>query len=123
MDRDDHQAEPSWHGRPFSRRKFLAGAAGLSAGAMLGRMPSIAYAVGTEGGLHGIPLRGMDVTTTNRLAEGRFGAMFKQLPAFAPPDDLLKGLAATMVEDQTIPDDMNLNTSPRLFAGFTFIGQ
>jgi hypothetical protein len=28
-----------------------------------------------------------------------------------------------MVEDQAIPDDQNLNTSPRLFAGFTFIGQ
>ena len=123
MKRDDRQAEPSPHGHPFSRRGFLAGAAGLSAGAMLGRMPSIAYAVGTEGGLHGVPLRGMYLTTKNRLAEGRFGAMFKQLPAFAPSDDLLKGLAATMVEDQTIPDDMNLNTSPRLFAGFTFIGQ
>ena len=28
-----------------------------------------------------------------------------------------------MVEDQTVPDDSHLNTSPRLFAGFTFIGQ
>jgi hypothetical protein len=28
-----------------------------------------------------------------------------------------------MVEDQTVPDDNHLNTSPRLFAGFTFIGQ
>ena len=123
MTRDDQQAEPIWQGRPFSRRGFLAGAAGLSAGAMLGRMPSIAHAVGTDGGLHGVPLRGMYLTSKNRLAEGRFGAMFKQLPAFAPPDDLLRDLAATMVEDQTIADDMNLNTSPRLFAGFTFIGQ
>ena len=65
----------------------------------------------------------MYLTSKDRLAEGRFGSMFKKLPAFAPPDDLLSGLAATMVEDQTIPDDDNLNTSPRLFAGFTFIGQ
>ena len=28
-----------------------------------------------------------------------------------------------MVEDQAVPDDQHLNTSPRLFAGFTFIGQ
>src|SRR5687768_11645978 len=28
-----------------------------------------------------------------------------------------------MVEDQSVPDDDHLNTSPRLFAGFTFIGQ
>ena len=49
--------------------------------------------------------------------------MFKRLPAFAPRDDLLDGLARTMVEDQTVPDDNHLNTSPRLFAGFTFIGQ
>ena len=123
MERDDRQEDPSRQGRSVSRRGFLAGAAGLSAGVMLGRIPRIAYAVGTEGGLHGVPLRGMYLTTKNRLAEGRFGAMFKQLPAFAPPDDLLQALATTMVEDQTIPDDMNLNTSPRLFAGFTFIGQ
>ena len=123
MNADDRQAEPSWHDRPFSRRGFLAGVAGLSAGAMLGRMPTAAYAVGAEGGLHGVPLRGMYLTTKNRLAEGRFGAMFKKLPAFAPRDDLLVGLAQTMVEDQTIPGDEFLNTNPRLFAGFTFIGQ
>ena len=73
--------------------------------------------------MHGVPLRGMYLTSKDRLAEGRFGSMFKKLPPFAPPDDLLSGLASSMVEDQTIPDDENLNTSPRLFAGFTFIGQ
>jgi len=65
----------------------------------------------------------MYLTSKDRLVEGRFGAMFKRLPAFAPPDDLLTGLAKTMVEDQTTPDDDKLNTSPRLFAGFTFIAQ
>jgi hypothetical protein len=65
----------------------------------------------------------MFLTSKDRLAEGRFGTMFKRLPAFAPPDNLLTGLANTMVEDQTVPDDTHLNTSPRLFAGFTFIGQ
>ena len=57
----------------------------------------------------------------NPLAEGRFGAMFKRLPAFAPSDTLLTSLAQTMVEQDT--SDTFLNTSTRLFAGFTFIGQ
>src|SRR3954451_25449787 len=53
--------------------------------------------------------------------------MFKKLPAFAPPDDLLDGLARTMVEplpaDPPPAVDPFANTSTRLFAGFTFIGQ
>src|SRR3954465_7833881 len=121
MNADGDQVEPSWHDRPFSRRGFLAGVAGVSAGAMLGRVAGAAYAVGAEGGLHGVPLRGMYLTTKDRLAEGRFGVMFKKLPAFAPRDDLLVGLANTMVEEST--DDRFLNTNPNLFAGFTFIAQ
>jgi hypothetical protein len=124
MDSHDRPAGRGWYHRHFSRRKFIAGAAGLSAGAVVGgQLPTVAHAAETGDGLHGVELRGMYLTTKDRLAEGRFGAMFKKLPAFAPPDDLLEGLAKAMVEDQTIPDDDNLNTSPRLFAGFTFIGQ
>jgi hypothetical protein len=63
----------------------------------------------------------MFLTSKDRLAEGRFGAMFKRLPAFAPRDDLLDALARTMVEPDN--SDNFLNTSTRLFAGFTFIGQ
>src|SRR4051812_2511268 len=121
MDAGDCQAGRIWHDRRVSRRGVIGGVAGLSAGAMLSRVPCVAHAAGTTGGLHGVPLRGMDLTSTNRLAEGRFGAMFKKLPAFAPRDDLLVGLASTMVEETT--GDEFLNTSPRLFAGFTFIGQ
>jgi hypothetical protein len=123
MSADDHLHETNWHGRPFSRRGFLAGAAGLSAGAMVGRWPTLALGAPAADGLHGIELRGMYLTSADRLAEGRFGTMFKRLPPFAPRDDLLEGLARTMVEDQTVPDDNHLNTSPRLFAGFTFVGQ
>jgi hypothetical protein len=123
MNADDRTPGPSWHERPFSRRGFLAGVAGLSAGAMVGRAPVAAHAAEVPDGLHGVPLRGMYLTSKDRLAEGRFGAMFKRLPPFAPRDDLLDGLARTMVEDQAVPDDNHLNTSPRLFAGFTFIGQ
>ena len=123
MDADDRQLGRSWPNSRFSRRGLLAGMAGLSAGAMLSRLPAAASAAEATGGLHGVPLRGISLTSTNRLAEGRFGLMFKRLPAFAPRDDLLVGLANSMVEDQTVPDDNHLNTSPRLFAGFTFIGQ
>jgi Animal haem peroxidase len=123
MNADDRGARRNWHDRRLSRRGFLAGAAGLSAGAMVGRWPTVTHAAEVAGGLHGVQLRGMYLTSKNRLAEGRFGAMFKRLPAFAPRDDLLDGLARTMVEDQTVPDDNHLNTSPRLFAGFTFVGQ
>jgi hypothetical protein len=123
MNADNRRGGRSWHESPFSRRGFLAGVAGVSAGAMVRRVPAVAYAADADGGLHGVPLRGMFLTSKDRLAEGRFGAMFKRLPAFAPRDDLLDGLARTMVEDQSVPDDSHLNTSPRLFAGFTFIGQ
>ena len=124
MTPDDRPAQPSWHDRRLSRRGFLAGtAAAVSAGTLVGRVPAVSHAVEGGSGLHGVELRGMYLTTKNRLAEGRFGTMFKQLPAFAPPDELLTNLAQTMVEDQTPPDDKHLNTSPVLFAGFTFIGQ
>ena len=120
---ENRRSEDTWHGRRFARRGFLAGAAGLSAGAIVARTLPPARAALTPDGLHGAELRGMYLTSKDRVAEGRFGAMFKKLPAFAPRDDLLEGLARTMVEDQAVPDDSFLNTSPRLFAGFTFIGQ
>ena len=120
----DRSARPSWHDRRLSRRGFLAGtAATVSAGALVGRVPAVSHAAEGGSGLHGVELRGMYLTSKNRLAEGRFGTMFKQLPAFAPSDELLTNLAQTMVEDQTVPDGNHLNTSPVLFAGFTFIGQ
>jgi Animal haem peroxidase len=126
MDSQDRPARPGWQHRPFSRRRFIGGAAALSAGAMAGaiaagRLPGVAHAEVGGSGLHGAELRGMYLTTKDRLAEGRFGLMFKRLPAYAPSDDLLTGLAQTMVEPDT--SDSFLNTSPRLFAGFTFIGQ
>jgi hypothetical protein len=121
MNANDRPVEPSSHDRRFSRRGFLAGAAALSAGAMVGRQGGVAHAQEGGSGLHGAQLRGMFLTSKNRLAEGRFGAMFKRLPAYAPPDDLLTGLAKTMVEPDT--GDSFLATGSRLFAGFTFIGQ
>jgi hypothetical protein len=122
MNGDDRPVEPSWPDRPFSRRGFLAGAAALSAGAMVGRQAGVAHAQEADSGLHGAQLRGMFLTSKDRLAEGRFGLMFKRLPAYAPSDDLLKGLAQTMVEPST-SDVFLADPNGRLKAGFTFIGQ
>jgi hypothetical protein len=125
MDAHDRAARRAWYHRHLSRRKFIAGAAGLSAGAVVGgQMPTVAHAA-PEGGLHGAELRGMYLTSKDRLAEGRFGAMFKKLPAFAPRDDLLIGLAQTMVEPDTSDAFLAATAAQggRLFAGFTFIGQ
>jgi hypothetical protein len=122
MNSHHRHARRGWHQRRFSRRKFVAGAAAVSAGAVVGgQLPSVAHAAPSADGLHGAELRGLYLTSKDRLAEGRFGAMFKKLPAFSPPDNLLDALARTMVE----PDDSDAqaNTSARLFAGFTFIGQ
>jgi hypothetical protein len=121
MSAGDRSARPSWHDRRFGRRGFLAGAAALSAGAVVGRQADVAQAATTGDGLHGVELRGMYLTSKDRLTEGRFGTMFKNLPAYSPPDDLLTKLAQTMVEPDN--SDAQLNTSPRLFAGFKFIGQ
>jgi hypothetical protein len=111
------------HHHPFSRRRFLGGMAALSAGVVAGRWPVATWAAESGDGLHGVELRGVTLTAKDRQAEGRFGTMFKKLPAYAPRDELLSDLSRTMVEDQSVPDDQHLNTSPQLFAGFTFIGQ
>jgi hypothetical protein len=121
MNPDERSTPPGWQHSRSSRRTFLAGAAALSSGALVGGLPSAAHAAEGGTGLHGAELRGMYLTTKDRLTEGRFGLMFKRLPAYAPPDTLLDGLAETMVEPDT--SDSFLNTNPRLFAGFTFIAQ
>jgi hypothetical protein len=123
MDSQDHPARPNGSDGRFSRRGFLAGAAALSAGAMVGsRQASVAHAQEGGSGLHGAQLRGTFLTSKDRLAEGRFGAMFKRLPAFAPPDTLLENLAKEMVEPDT-SDAFLAATNGRLKAGFTFIAQ
>jgi Animal haem peroxidase len=124
MHSQDGSSRRGWHHGRHSRRTFLAGAAALSAGALVGaRLPLGARAGAAEAGtaMHGAELRGMFLTSKDRLAEGRFGTMFKSLPAYSPPDALLDDLASKMVEPDT--SDVFLNTNPRLFAGFTFIGQ
>jgi hypothetical protein len=55
MNANDRPVEPSGPDRRLSRRGFLAGAAGLSAGAMVGRQPGVAHAEVGGSGLHGRP--------------------------------------------------------------------
>jgi Animal haem peroxidase len=121
MDSQDRPVRPSGADGRFSRRRFLAGAAALSAGALVGQQAGVAHAEVGGSGLHGAELRGIYLPSKDRLAEGRFGLMFKRLPAYAPSDELLTDLAQTMVEPDS--SDSFLNTNPRLFAGFTFIAQ
>lgn len=123
MKRNYHHA----YQRHVSRRSFLRRTAAVSLGAFVaGRMvPKAVHATESAVAQHGAQLRGIFLPAKDRLAEGRFGLMFKRLPAFAPPDDLLTALGSSMVEEQppAVPDEAHLNTSPRLFAGFTFFGQ
>ena len=77
MNSQDRAARQGWYQRHISRRKLFAGAAAVSAGAVVGsQLPTVAHAA-PEGGLHGAELRGMFLTSKNPLAEGRFGAMFE----------------------------------------------
>src|SRR3712207_1631329 len=50
---------------------------------------------------HGAELRGMGLPAKDRSAEGRFGVMFKKLPAFTPSDVLLIDLGREMEEQPT----------------------
>jgi hypothetical protein len=59
MNPDDRPARPGWHHSRSSRRTFLAGAAALSSGALVGGLPSAAHAAEGGTGLHGAELRGM----------------------------------------------------------------
>ena len=98
MNPDDRSARPSWQTVAFHAAGSSPGAAAVSAGALVGRLPSVAHAAEGGTGLHGAELRGMYLTSKDRLAEGRFGTMFKRLPAYAPQRRPADGLAQTMVE-------------------------
>lgn len=76
---------------------------------------------------HGTGVRGLALSRQSQQFEGRFGRMFRTLPAaFHHPDDLIK-LAAAMTapgEDNPTPEDQrddeeNLGIS----AGYTYVGQ
>ena len=72
----------------------------------------------------------MSLPVKDRSAEGRFGFLLKNLPAFTPSDMLLIDLGKQMEEQPTAPpatfdenDAANDNPNPLLTAGFTFLAQ
>jgi hypothetical protein len=141
---------------PVSRRRVLAGAAGLAAVPVLSGLgaPTAAAQVPTPTptpaatpapaaaaalsklqrgralkGAHGVgDPRGSDIALRfGRDREARFGVMFKQLPAYNPPDALLKTLAAKMNDGKAPLSDVkdsdvafDIETMP---AGYIYLGQ
>jgi Animal haem peroxidase len=71
---------------------------------------------------HGAELpRGLDAVPRSRFLEGRFGRLFRLLPPFEPPDDLLIDLGAAggpMAETGASGQD-----NPDIPAGYTYLGQ
>ena len=112
----------------ISRRRALRWIGGAVASALLARFPGAASAAPATGptelgapAQHGARLRGLLLPAKRRSLEGRFGLMFKSLPAFEPPDDLLVELAASMEEPRDAPPSATDN--PRVPSGFVLLGQ
>jgi hypothetical protein len=73
---------------------------------------------------HGtLPPRGLDNVPRSTLYEGKFGRMFRNLPALEPADADLEALAATMVEATVEEGDLPAGDDPAIAAGFTYVGQ
>ncbi|MGY1659885.1 heme peroxidase family protein [Geodermatophilus sp. SYSU D00705] len=72
--------------------------------------------------------RGSDIAVrVGRDREARFGVMFKQLPAFSPPDALLTALAAKMNDGKLPLSDVALSDAEfdisNIPAGYIYLGQ
>jgi hypothetical protein len=69
--------------------------------------------------------RGLGKIAQSSLSEGRFGRMFRNLPAFEPADGKLGALADTMFEpEETGNDDEESEfDNPNIVAGITYLGQ
>ena len=68
---------------------------------------------------HGVAPRGLDAVPQSPSYEGRFGRMFRALPTFQQPDELLDRLAGMMHENPGAPSPDN----PNIPAGYTYLGQ
>lgn len=92
----------------------------------------------TKDSFHGaLPPRGLAGTSSSSFSGGRFGRMFRHLPAAMPSDDSLAKLGQAMIQELedgkldkplgTDDDDENVSTledgSLRLPAGYTYFGQ
>src|ERR1043166_7154477 len=75
---------------------------------------------------HGVGLRGLDVPRGSEQFEGRFGRMFRTLPAAEHDEEDLQELAAKMIaEDEGTPpnDDPDPEENAGIAAGYTYFGQ
>ena len=114
----------------IERRTLLAGTAAAAA-VTVGTAAETAVAAPAAAAAPGRPRdwkhaialpRGLQIAVKGgRDREGRFGVMFKKAPAFQPPEDLIRSLAAQMGEPAT-PNPTDLDNT-RIPAGFTFLGQ
>lgn len=129
--------------RVVNRRTALLGAAAVVASPLLLSSTAARAATASGGTTATTPLpwvapsgcwshavgdpRGTDVAVAvSRTAQGRFGVMFPQLPAFAPPDDLLTTLAGQMVDPRPPMDDVSLSTAGdnrSVPSGYVYLGQ
>ncbi len=74
---------------------------------------------------HGAVPRGLMTPPRSQLHEGRFGRLFRNLPAFAPDDADLVALAATTIEQShdIAGAEEASNIHQDLSAGFTYLAQ
>jgi hypothetical protein len=127
-------------GGGFSRRSMLAGLAGLAAVPVLGstgtamaapKQPTAPKrgAPRAARGAHGVgnPRGSEIVARFGRNREARFGLMFKKLPAFNPPDELLIALAEQMNDGKQPLSDVKSSDAEYdnagIPAGFIYFGQ
>jgi len=84
-----------------------------------------------DGLRHGDELRGasLQASVFSPLFEGRFGRMFRTLPAFTPPAESLDSLADHMFESAGADKDpgegggQDPRHNPDIPAGYTYLGQ
>ena len=122
-----------------SRRALLLGVGALVSAPAWWRTPAAAAAPkkaaaaaaatttrrAARGG-HAAALRGLDIASTGRDKEARFGLMFKKAPAFAPDDALLSDLGGKLMDPRAAgaePSDGDALDNHAIPAGYTFFGQ
>src|SRR6266566_3953514 len=76
---------------------------------------------------HGEGLRGLDRAARSSIEEGRFGRLFRSLPATGHDEMALHELASSMIEQDTsdppITDTEPNDENPTIEAGYTYLGQ
>ena len=76
---------------------------------------------------HGRGLRGVDEAARSSVDSGRFGRMFRSLPAARHRATALHRLAETMIDDSTDDEPITVaepeDENPTITAGYTYFGQ